>query len=160
MIASIGPAVSHPDDIVTLLHREIPLSKEMGIAVLEASEARVSIRAPLTPNINYSGTGFGGSLYSVAVLSAWLLLRMSIVNGGLDFETLVIQSGQADYLIPVEESFEGVASWIDDDARTRFLSGLVRHRQFRTNVAAQIICRDRTCAKFSGRFVARVRQTG
>jgi Putative thioesterase (yiiD_Cterm) len=58
------------------LHQRIPLSRAMGVAVLEAAPARVALAAPLAPNVNHSGTVFGGSAASVAVLSAWSLVEV------------------------------------------------------------------------------------
>ena len=141
----------------TLLHREIPLSREMGVRVFAASADAARISAPLTPNINYSGTGFGGSLYSAAVLSCWLLVRTTIEANGLEFDTLVIQSGGMDYLKPVTENFEAEAHWPSEEARARFLEGLRRRKLFRTEIAARVTSGGDICATLTGRFVARVR---
>lgn len=143
--------------IEALLHREIPLSREMGAHVLVASRDLARIEAPLTPNINYSGTGFGGSLYSAAVLACWLLVRTTIEAEGLEMETLVIQSGAMEYLTPVTSGFEGEARWPSDEARMRFLDGLKRRRIFRTEIAGQVTCEGAVCATLVGRFVARIR---
>ena len=47
------------------------LAKHIGIVVESADDSAVVLRAPLAPNANYKGTAFGGSLYSVAVLTGW-----------------------------------------------------------------------------------------
>lgn len=143
--------------IETLLHREIPLSREMGVRVVFASSDAARITAPLTPNINYSGTGFGGSLYSAAVLSCWLLVRTTIEAKHFEFDTLVIQSGGMDYLKPVTANFEAEAHWPSEDGRTRFLDGLRRRKLFRTEIAATVTSDGEVCATLTGRFVARVR---
>lgn len=143
--------------IEKLLHQEIPLAREMGVSVLAASANGAQIVAPLTPNINYSGTGFGGSLYSTAVLSCWLLVQATIKSAELELDTLVIQSGSMDYLHPVDSDFEGQASWPSEETRARFLGGLRRRRLFRTEVSAQIICKNIVCAQLIGRFVAQLR---
>lgn len=144
-------------EIESLLHREIPLSREMGVRVIAASPDAARIAAPLTPNINYSGTGFGGSLYSAAVLSCWLLVRTTIEASGLEFDTLVIQSGGMEYLKPVTAHFDGEATWPSEEARTRFLDALRRRKLFRTEIAAKVTSGGETCATLTGRFVARVR---
>lgn len=143
--------------IETLLHREIPLSREMGVRVVLASADAARIAAPLTPNINYSGTGFGGSLYSAAVLSCWLLVRTTIEANGFEFDTLVIQSGGMEYLKPVTDNFEAEARWPSEDGRVRFLEGLRRRKVFRTEIVALVTSGGETCASLTGRFVARVR---
>ena len=50
---------------------EFTLAKHIGIVVESADDDAVVLRAPLAPNANYKGTAFGGSLYSVAVLTGW-----------------------------------------------------------------------------------------
>ncbi len=43
-----------------------------GIIVEAADDDEpVVLRAPLAPNANHKGTAFGGSLYSLAVLTGW-----------------------------------------------------------------------------------------
>ncbi|NGP16503.1 YiiD C-terminal domain-containing protein [Devosia aurantiaca] len=54
-------------DLERHLSDQIPLSREMAVGLTAASSDVVTLQAPLTPNINYTGTAFGGSLYSVAV---------------------------------------------------------------------------------------------
>jgi len=57
------------EDLQERIDQEIPLAKHIGIVVESADDTTVVLRAPLAPNGNHKGTAFGGSLYSVAVLS-------------------------------------------------------------------------------------------
>ena len=56
--------------IIHYLHTHIPISKAMGVEVVERSEAAITLSAPFAPNINHQGTVFGGSIASVATLAA------------------------------------------------------------------------------------------
>ena len=53
------------------LYEHIPLSKAMGVEVVEAVSDRVLLKAPLAPNINHRETVFGGSASALCILSAW-----------------------------------------------------------------------------------------
>ncbi|MGE5240286.1 MAG: YiiD C-terminal domain-containing protein, partial [Bacteroidota bacterium] len=60
------------------LHEQIPLSKAMGVEVMEASGEKVELAAPFAPNINHLETVFGGSASAVAILAAWTLLHVRL----------------------------------------------------------------------------------
>ena len=50
---------------------EFALARHIGIVVERADDSGIILSAPLLPNANYKGTAFGGSLFSVAVLTGW-----------------------------------------------------------------------------------------
>jgi len=79
----------------------IPLSESMQFTIdrLELDEIRVT--APLSPNINIHGTGFAGSIYSLAVLTGWALCTHIIDELGLDAE-LVVARAEIAYRAPVK----------------------------------------------------------
>jgi thioesterase domain-containing protein len=140
-----------------LLHKEIPVTAEMGIAIVRASPDLVRIAAPLTPNINYNGTAFGGSMYTVAALASWLLLSITLTEVGHEAEYIVIQDGAIEYLEPARDRFEAESAWSSEDSRSRFLRTLGRRRVARSQLEARVICRGALSAAFRGRFVARIR---
>ena len=57
------------------IHDEIPLSRALGIQLHSWDGRSLLLSAPLEPNRNHQGTGFGGSIYCAAVTAAgaaWL----------------------------------------------------------------------------------------
>ena len=54
--------------------REFMLARHIGVVVESADDAAVVLLAPLAPNANHQGTAFGGSLYSLSVLTGWAWL--------------------------------------------------------------------------------------
>jgi len=60
----------------------------------------IEVSAPLEPNINIHGTGFAGSIYSVAVLTGWALCTHLLEQAGIDAE-LVVARGEIRYRAPV-----------------------------------------------------------
>ena len=87
------------------IHDSIPLSRAMQFSIdsLDLGEIRVS--APLEPNINIHGTGFAGSIYSVAVLTGWALCTHILRESKLDAD-LVVGNAGIRYLAPVTEDLE------------------------------------------------------
>jgi thioesterase domain-containing protein len=83
-------AVPSPAEVEAYLHRHIPLSADMGVAVVACEDAGVTLRAPLAPNINHRATVFGGSVSAVTILAAWTWLHFSLRAAG-HTSRLVIQ---------------------------------------------------------------------
>ena len=97
----------------------IPLSESMQFSIdrLDLDEIRVS--APLAPNINIHGTGFAGSIYSLAVLTGWALCTHIIDELELDAE-LVVGRAEIAYRAPVRADLECYCS-TDANVREAFL---------------------------------------
>ncbi len=51
----------------------IPLSEAMQFEITELDVDSIWVHAPLEPNVNIHGTGFAGSIYSLAVLTGWAM---------------------------------------------------------------------------------------
>jgi thioesterase domain-containing protein len=93
------------DELTRKIHNAIPLSDAMRFSIdhLDLDEIRVS--APLSPNINIHGTGFAGSLYSIAVLTGWALCTHIIDESEIDAE-LVVARAEIAYRAPVVSDIE------------------------------------------------------
>jgi len=85
-----------------LLHREVPLSRHMGVAAHGYDGAELILTAELEPNINIHGTAFGGSMYSLAALAGWSLLRLRLEDLSLQAE-VVVGSARIEYRRPVRK---------------------------------------------------------
>jgi len=92
-------------ELTRKIHNAIPLSDAMQFSIdhLDLDDIRVS--APLSPNTNIHGTGFAGSLYSVAVLTGWALCMHIIDESGIDAE-LVVARAEIAYHAPVVSDIE------------------------------------------------------
>ncbi len=83
------------------VHENIPLSKTMQFEVLRLAGSSLTIAAPLQPNINVHGTGFAGSLYSLAVLAAWSLTSVFTRESGI-LADVVVSKAEIEYRRPVK----------------------------------------------------------
>ena len=133
------------------LHDEIPLSKVMGIRVVNYNGTSLQLIAPLAPNINHKHTAFGGSLYSVAVLSGWGLLHLKLAEAQLH-KHIVIQEAYIRYLLPVNQDMIAECS-IDDAFFKKFLHTLQKHGRARLSLDVVIRQNDQIAVEFSGRYV-------
>lgn len=88
----------------SIYHEMIPISRHMGIKVIEYDGKTLTLEAPLSNNINHQLSAFGGSLFSVAALAGWGLLQLQLSALQIDCDT-VIAGGDLAYHLPVFEDF-------------------------------------------------------
>ena len=99
------------------IHSNIPLSGAMQFTIVELDSRSIRVRAPLQPNVNIHGTGFAGSIYSIAVLAGWALCThiMEINQMAGD---LVVAGAEIKYLSPITGDIrcQGEVNEVDRDA--------------------------------------------
>jgi thioesterase domain-containing protein len=135
------------------LHEHIPLSKAMGVEVLEATLHGVKLSAPLSPNINHRGTVFGGSAAAVAILSAWSLLYLRLRSEHMG-SNLVIQKNEMTFECPITGLFTATSTLHDPLAWSRFIATLRRKTRARINVTSVLHCNGEKVGGLDGDFVA------
>jgi thioesterase domain-containing protein len=139
------------------LHRQIPLSAAMGVTVDVANSDSVVLAAPLEPNVNHKSTAFGGSISALAILAAWSLVHLRLLEEGLSCE-VVIQSNRMDYERPITGRFSAASSLPDPAAWPAFLKTLVRRGVARIEVRSELMAEAAVAGRLSGRFVAFLRK--
>ena len=142
-----------PAEVQQYLHRHIPLSAAMDVAVVRAEPGHVELTAPLAPNINHRETVFGGSASALAILAAWTLLHVRLTSEGLDCR-LVIQNSSVDYDRPMATDFSAVCEFGDGVAWERFVRTLHRHGRARIGIGSTLRCEGEAAGTFKGNFVA------
>jgi thioesterase domain-containing protein len=135
---------------------EFTLARHIGIVVESADDAAVVLRAPLAPNANYKGTAFGGSLYSLAVLTGWAWVTRYLAARGL-FVDAVIQESSTRFIAPVEGELRASAAAPSDAQIDKFRKMLQRAGRGRIRVRVEIIYGDTLAALFEGVFAAAMR---
>jgi thioesterase domain-containing protein len=145
------------DYLQQLIDREIMLAKPMGIIVESAEESGVVLRAPLAPNANHKGTAFGGSLYSIAVLTGWAWITRFLATRELDAEA-VIQESSMRFLAPVHGEMRSsieIPAAADID---KFEKMLLRAARGRIRLQVNVHAGATLAAVFDGLFAAAMRR--
>jgi thioesterase domain-containing protein len=145
------PAMIESRETETFLHRQIPLSRAMGVAVEESTEERFVLTAPLAANRNHLGTAFGGSLSAIATLAGYGMLWLRL--GDSDAH-IVIKSSSIRYLHPVRGDIRAVCETPDPETFSGFLDTFVRKGKARIRLEVEMVEDGRECVRFSGEFVA------
>jgi thioesterase domain-containing protein len=136
---------------------EFALAKHIGIEVESADDAVVVLRAPLAPNANYKGTAFGGSLYSVAVLTGWAWVTRYLAARGLSADA-VIQESNVRFLAPVHGELRASAAAPADEQIDKFRKMLQRAGRGRIRLRVDIHYDQTLATLFEGVFAAALRR--
>ena len=139
------------------IDREIMLAKPMGIIVESADESGVVLRAPLAPNANHKGTAFGGSLYSLAVLTGWAWITRFLATRKLDAEA-VIQESSMRFLAPVHGEMRASIEVPGSAETDKFQKMLLRADRGRIRLQVNVHQGATLATVFDGLFAAAMRR--
>lgn len=134
------------------LHRDIPLTRSMGLQVVECNGHGLLIRAPLAPNINHAATAFGGSLAAATTLASWGMLWLVLQQHNRTAR-IVVQESQISYLRPVTSDFIARCFYPSESQVNRLISTFDRHGKGRIELQSDIYENNKPCVGFRGRFV-------
>ncbi|WP_282357683.1 YiiD C-terminal domain-containing protein [Pseudomonas sp. PS01303] len=139
----------------SVLHHDIPLTRDMGLRVLDWREQQLSLYLPLDPNVNHKSTMFGGSLYCGAVLAGWGWLHLRLKEEGITDGHIVIQEGQISYPLPVTGDATAICPAPDAVVWKRFLAMYQRYGRARLVLQTRIVNvgSEVDAVTFSGQYV-------
>ncbi|MDX1443597.1 MAG: YiiD C-terminal domain-containing protein [Gammaproteobacteria bacterium] len=141
-----------PQLLQDYLDHAIPQVAHMQAKVLSCDEEGLQLKAPLEPNKNHIGTVFGGSLNSMATLSAWGLVWLLLHERGA---AIVIKDGTMKFLRPATEDFTARCPLPPQALLEDFLQQYEQKGSAQLTLNAEVLCGKRKVAVFEGRFVAR-----
>jgi len=96
-------------DLENIFDKEIVLANKMGLKIESFRDNTLSLQAPLELNINDKKTAFGGSIYSIAVLSGWGLIYLKLKELGIKAE-IVIYKSEIKYKKAIKSNLEAKCS--------------------------------------------------
>ncbi|MFV2004094.1 MAG: thioesterase domain-containing protein [Gammaproteobacteria bacterium] len=140
------------EELQQVLHSEIPLTKTIGIKVIDHTDLSLTLSAPLENNINHKCTAFGGSIYSVAVLSGWGLIYLLLKQHGLSGH-IVIQESNTKFIKPVTSDITAKCSFESKEQYERFLKMYQRKGIARIQLKSSITNDTGTNVIFKGSYV-------
>ncbi|MBW0236705.1 MULTISPECIES: thioesterase domain-containing protein [Pseudomonas] len=139
----------------SVLHHDIPLTREMGLKVLSWQDHQLRLHLPLAANINHKSTLFGGSLYCGAVLAGWGWLHMRLREAGVEDGHIVIQEGHISYPLPVTQDAIVLCDAPADAAWNKFLTMYKRYGRARLSLDTRVINAEGAddAVRFTGQYV-------
>lgn len=139
-------------ELQNVLHKEIPITSDIGIQVEHCDANKIVLTAPLEPNINHKCTAFGGSLYSVAVLAGWSFVYNNMKLHELSGH-IVIQHSEVNYIIPVDGQIRAVCAIQDQDSLNRFIKIYKRKGLARIKLQVKVMFNETEAMILNGQYV-------
>ena len=141
------------DALRQTLNAELPITRHLGVRVVQGALDRVILAAPLAENKNHMGTAFGGSLNAVATLAAWAWFWVFLEERCLPAE-VVVQDSTIRFNRPVTTDFRASCAAPAPATISHFLEVYRRAGRGRLTLHVDISDHLGVAAAFSGRFVA------
>ncbi|WP_339481425.1 MULTISPECIES: YiiD C-terminal domain-containing protein [unclassified Pseudomonas] len=139
----------------SILHHDIPLTRDMGLKVLDWQARQLHLSLPLAANVNHKSTMFGGSLYCGAVLGGWGWLHLALREEGIEDGHIVIQEGQISYPLPVTRDATVVCQAPEEKVWKRFLATYRRYGRARLALQTRVMNTgsEDVAVQFEGQYV-------
>lgn len=141
------------EELEKLLHRDIPITHAMGISVKAYDGHELTLRAPLSKNINHKMTAFGGSINTLTTLTCWGLIHLILREADLNAH-VVIQDSSVRYLHPIHGDMEATCQKPPQNLVKRFLELYKQRGKARLELSSTIYQGDEIAASYIGRYVA------
>jgi thioesterase domain-containing protein len=135
------------------LHREIPITRAMGVRVTTSDEKQFVVEAPVASNSNHLRTGFGGSINAVATLAGYGLVWSALKGQGA---YVVVAKSSIQFLRPIQQTIRAVCLRPGFETWSAFQNRLVSKGQASISLAVSVIEQGEVAAEFKGIFVARL----
>lgn len=141
------------DEFLAWLRTQIPLINHMGVKPLQYDGHSLVMAAELAPNINDKGTGFGGSLATIATLCGWSMVTLYRREQGFDND-VVIHTSELEYLSPITGDFAAHVSLPDADALAVFDAKMAERGKGRLALEIEIRQQEKVALRLKGHYVA------
>lgn len=135
------------------LHREVPLTRTMGVRVEEHDGRELLFLADFEPNINIHGTAFGGSLYSICAVVCWGILHLKYEDEGLPAHS-VLGDASISYRLPVRGEIKARCRLPEDGSYEAFIENLRAGKRSRIELTAEILTERGVAVRFVGSYSA------
>ncbi|SEN43347.1 thioesterase domain-containing protein, putative [Luteibacter sp. UNCMF331Sha3.1] len=153
-MTTIQPSLA---DLAGFIRDTIPLARAMDIAIPAFDGERLSMTAPLPPNINDKGCAFGGSLVTLMTLACWALVEARLRGRGDDCDVFVADS-TVRYLEPVWDDLRAEATLAPGADWATFFATLDARGRARADFTCVVPGADgKALASMDARFVAKRR---
>ena len=132
-------------------HRQIPLTRAMGVRVSAGHDGAFVVTAPVALNYNHLQTAFGGSINAVATLAAygflWIQLREEAAH-------VVVAESSIRFLQPVRETIRAICSNPDAQQLAEFRATLRARGKAKIALHVRVEEDNTPAAEFTAAFVA------
>jgi thioesterase domain-containing protein len=135
---------------------QIPLAGQIGLEITGYDGRNLVMAAPLTPNRNDKGTGFAGSIATLATLAGWALITLW-VEERLGLADVAVFHSEITYRRPITGDFFARCRLPDEERLESLLASLNSKGRGRLELSV-VVCQGETEAVFfRGAYAVRLR---
>jgi thioesterase domain-containing protein len=140
-------------ELQAILEDEIPICRQMGIAVHHGSDDGLVLRMPLVLNLNHQQTAFAGSLNALCTIAGWGSVFLMLKDLGRE-GSIVIRRSTIRYHEPVTSAeVFARALPVAAEARQYFAEMLDDKKQAKLDLTVEISGPERPLVTFGGSYV-------
>ncbi len=137
-----------------MFYRHIPITKDLGIRVVNYDGLRLVVRAPLAVNANHYGTAFAGSIGAVLMLGGLAIIRLKLADLGIAAR-IMLASSRILYLHPVIADIEAFCETRSPINVARIRHHLSRHGTAKVKITGGIESASKVAVKYAGFYIIR-----
>ncbi len=127
----------HADYLATFMNHKVPVTKAMGITVVQSDKNGVIFKASIDANINDKGVAFGGSLFSVASLASWAVVDFLLKQRNMDAK-IFVHTADSKFCAPVTQDFTVICPPPSDDEVNLFFEMIDKKGRGRLKIKSEI----------------------
>ncbi|MFN7727719.1 MAG: YiiD C-terminal domain-containing protein [Bdellovibrio sp.] len=142
-----------PQELESYIRSQIPALQGFECRITALGPYNIRVDARLQDHLNHKGTGFGGSLYQVAIVASYGLFLHLVREAQIPTQDFVISRGELHYRAPVESDFTAELEVSKDEAQ-KFLNKLKTRGKADLWMNTEIKTGNKLCAELHARFVA------
>lgn len=135
--------------------RQIPLTEHLGLVISAWDGSCLRMAAPLAPNRNDKGTGFAGSIASLATFAGWALLTLAVEERCGAAQVAVYRS-EIRYRRPIDGDFEARCRLPDQTRLAVFWETLRCTGRGRLELAVSVEQNGEERVSFQGAYAVRL----
>lgn len=139
------------DYLQAIFDHQIKPANLLNIQVKSCTSESIVLTAPLAVNHNDKSTAFGGSIYSLLVLSAWGLLKIQSEWRSLSAE-IVIAESNIHFKAPVTGDLQAKCT-LSNDSFNQYADTFQSREKVRIPMQASLIFNGSPAAIFTGTYV-------
>ena len=141
------------DVLTQTLHREVPLTRQMGVNVVGYDGDKLTATADFGPNVNIHGTAFGGSQFSICAVAGWAMLHLKYEEAGVQALS-VLGDASIKYFSPVKGEIRALCHLPEDGTFEPFMKRVGNGERAAITLITEILSGDKVAARFQGRYSA------
>lgn len=138
-------------DLEDYIREHIPVGRFMEISVERLDESGIVLQAPLAPSVNDKGSAFGGSLFSLAVLTGWGFTFSLLRREGLEVD-VVVQKSEIRFLSQATGPIRADCDLPEFGKAEEFIASVKRGEKGRWDLEIGISHNGERCATMTARY--------